>query len=45
MPTGGSAAPAYNDLSGQLRVRRMIRTVQRQIDAAYEASLQYLAQS
>ena len=34
----------YNDLSGQLRVRRMIRTVQRQIDSAYEVSLQYLAQ-
>ena len=45
LPTGGSAAPAYNDLSGQLRVRRMIRTVQRQIDSAYEASMQYLAQS
>jgi NTE family protein len=45
LPTGGSAAPAYNDLSGQLRVRRMIRTVQRQIDSAYEASLQYLTQS
>jgi NTE family protein len=45
LPTGGSAAPAYNDLSGQLRVRRTIRTVQRQIDSAYEASLQYLAES
>ena len=45
LPTGGSAAPAYNDLSGQLRVRRMIRTVQRQIDSAYEASLRYLADS
>jgi NTE family protein len=45
LPTGGSAAPAYNDLSGQLRVRRMIRTVQRQIDTAYEASLHYLTQS
>ncbi len=44
LPTGGSAAPAYNDLSGQLRVGRMIRTVQRQIDSAYEASLRYLAQ-
>ncbi len=43
LPTGGSAAPAYNDVSGQLRVRRMIRTVQRQIDSSYEASLQYLA--
>ena len=28
LPTGGSAAPAYNDISGQLRVRRMARTVQ-----------------
>jgi NTE family protein len=45
LPTGGSAAPAYNDLSGQLRIRRIIRTVQRQIDSAYEASLRYLAQS
>src|SRR5579884_3878618 len=45
LPTGGSAAPAYNDLAGQLRVRRMIRTVQQQIDSAYEASMQYLAQS
>ena len=45
LPTGGSAAPAYNDIPGQLRVRRIIRTVQRQIDSAYEASLQYLAQS
>jgi NTE family protein len=45
LPTGGSVAPAYNDLSGQLRVRRMIRTVQRQIDTAYEASLRYLAQN
>jgi len=45
LPTGGSAAPAYNDIPGQLRVRRIIRTVERQIDSAYEASLQYLAQS
>jgi len=45
LPTGGSVAPAYNDLSGQLRVRRMIRTVQRQIDSAYEASARYLARS
>ncbi len=44
MPTGGSAAPAYNDISGQLRVRRIVRTVQRQIDSAHEASLSYLAQ-
>jgi NTE family protein len=45
LPTGGSAAPAYTDLSGQLRVRRLVRTVQRQIDSAYEASLGYLAQT
>jgi NTE family protein len=42
LPTGGSAAPAYNDLSGQLRVRRMARGVQQQIDSSYEASLRYL---
>ncbi|MDQ6817402.1 MAG: patatin-like phospholipase family protein [Actinomycetota bacterium] len=42
LPTGGSAAPAYNDISGQLRVRRSIRDVQRQIDASYEASMRYL---
>ena len=42
LPTGGSAAPAYNDLSGQLRVRRMVRGVQQQIDSSYEASLRYL---
>jgi NTE family protein len=42
MPTGGSAAPAYNDVSGQLRIRRMARTVQQQVDVSYEASLRYL---
>ncbi len=42
LPTGGSAAPAYNDIAGQLRVRRSVGDVQRQIDAAYEASLRYL---
>lgn len=42
MPTGGSFAPAYNDISGQLRVGRVARSVRRQIDSAYEASLQYL---
>jgi NTE family protein len=42
LPTGGSAAPAYNDLSSQLRLRRMARTVAQQIDSAYAASLQYL---
>jgi NTE family protein len=44
LPTGGSAAPAYNDIPGQLRVRRMVRTVRRQIDMAYEASKRYLEQ-
>jgi NTE family protein len=42
LPTGGSAAPAYNDVSGQLRIRRMARTVQQQVDVSYEASLRYL---
>jgi NTE family protein len=42
LPTGGSAAPAYNDISGQFRVRRAARTVPQQIDSAYEASMEYL---
>lgn len=42
LPTGGSAAPAYNDLSGQLRLRRNARTLQHQINSSYEASLTYL---
>jgi NTE family protein len=42
LPTGGSAAPAYNDISGQLRVRKVAMGVERQIDAAYRASVQYL---
>ena len=42
MPTGGSAAPAYNNVTGQLRFRRMARTVEQQIDTSYEASLGYL---
>jgi NTE family protein len=41
LPTGGSAAPAYNNLPGQLRVRRLGRLAHR-IDSAYEASLAYL---
>jgi NTE family protein len=45
LPTGGSAAPAYNDIATQLRVRRLVRTVQRQIDSAYEASLHYLEEN
>jgi NTE family protein len=42
LPTGGSVAPAYNDLSASLRLRRLAATVERQIDSAYQASLQYL---
>jgi len=42
LPTGGSAAPAYNDLSGQLRVRRIARGVPQQIESSYQASLRYL---
>ncbi|MBV8431513.1 MAG: patatin-like phospholipase family protein [Solirubrobacterales bacterium] len=42
LPTGGSAAPAYNDIPGQLRLRRAMRTVQEQIDSAYQATLGYL---
>jgi NTE family protein len=42
LPTGGSAAPAYNDVSGQLRIRRAARSVQQQIDVSYAASLRYL---
>ena len=42
LPTGGTAAPAYNDIPGQLRIRRAMRTVEEQIDAAYGASIEYL---
>ncbi|MFL5863503.1 MAG: patatin-like phospholipase family protein [Solirubrobacteraceae bacterium] len=42
LPTGGSAAPAYNDLPGQLRYRRIARTVKQQIESSYDASLHYL---
>ncbi len=42
LPTGGSAAPAYNDISGQLRLRRLAGSVREQIDSAYEASRRYL---
>ena len=45
LPTGGSAAPAYNDLSAQLALRRIARGVRRQIDSAYEASLRYLEEN
>jgi NTE family protein len=44
LPTGGSAAPAYNDVAGQLRYRRIARTVAQQIESAYDASLRYLRQ-
>ncbi len=42
LPTGGSVAPAYNDVAGQLQVKRIARTVDRQIESSYEASLSYL---
>jgi NTE family protein len=42
MPTGGSAAPAYNNVSAQLRVRRMARSVHQQIETAHAASSSYL---
>jgi NTE family protein len=42
MPTGGTAAPAYNDLSAQLRLRRVATGVERQIESAYLASRDYL---
>jgi predicted acylesterase/phospholipase RssA len=31
LPTGGSQAPAYNDVSGQLRVRQIARAIERQM--------------
>jgi NTE family protein len=42
LPTGGSAAPAYNDVPGQLRVRRIARGIEAQIESSYRASLRYL---
>lgn len=42
LPTGGSAAPAYNDVTGPLRIRRIARTVQQQVESSYEASRRYL---
>jgi NTE family protein len=42
LPTGGSAAPAYNDVPGQLRVRRIARSVRQQIELSYEAARAYL---
>ena len=44
LPTGGSAAPAYNDIVAQLRYRRVARTIGDQIDSAYEATAGYLSQ-
>ena len=38
LPTGGSAAPAYNDLAGQLQLRRTARKLDRWIEAAHTAS-------
>jgi NTE family protein len=45
LPTGGSAAPAYNDISAQIRLRRIVRSVRQQIETSYEASLAYLEES
>lgn len=42
LPTGGTAAPAYNDIPGQFRLRRAMRTVEQQIQSAYAATLEYL---
>jgi NTE family protein len=42
LPTGGSAAPAYNDIAGPFRVRRLAATVKDQIGSAFEASMRYL---
>jgi NTE family protein len=42
LPTGGSAAPPYNDPSAPLRLRQLASTTQRQITSAYAASVSYL---
>ncbi len=42
LPTGGSAAPAYNDLAAQIRMRRMASTVGQQIELSHQASVAYL---
>ena len=42
LPTGGSAAPPYNDVAAPLRLRRLASTVQRQMDSAHAATLRYL---
>jgi len=44
LPTGGSAAPAYNDLAGQLQLRRPARNVGRWMDVAFSASMTYLSE-
>ncbi len=41
LPTGGTGAPAFNDLRGQLR-QRNLGGVPGQIESAYEASSDYL---
>ena len=42
LPTGGSAAPAYNDVTAQFRVRRIARGIPQQIESSYRASARYL---
>jgi NTE family protein len=44
LPTGGTAAPAFDDIAGQVRSRLPSR-VSQQIDSAYEASMAVLADS
>lgn len=44
LPTGGSVAPAYNDLAGQIRLRRIATTVGRQIEISHQAALAYLGE-
>jgi NTE family protein len=45
LPTGGSVAPAYNDVPGQLRLRRTMRSIDQQIESSYAASLSYLQEA
>ncbi len=42
LPTGGSAAPSYNDVAGPFKVRRLARSIRQQIGSAFEASMRYL---
>jgi len=44
LPTGGSVAPAYNDVRGQLGLGRIARTVAQQIESAHHATLAYLGE-